>query len=1052
MTENEFEIFELQEADGKRHSALHIPRNLPSHYASDNVVKTNDVLNIFMGDVSGSMCTSWPHVVTGWQNNLMDKLMGSTKIFVFASSVSFVRSGTELTNEDNTGGGTDLTSALRTVREAVENASESNINIFFITDGEHNSGLPLPETEISLMRAPTGKTVSVYLLGIGPEFPVNYSVDIRSHLHNGNANIPTLFWAKHISDIIDQIIAIADELSSGFVKLKLNVEGHILPGLDKTSHYHLGEWVYYDQPPEELPSLSVSVNDDPPKPIEASPKPITLRHLLDGTFRQWNSVLIQQHRKKAHVPRETFDFMDSLFGYHSNIINANLPEGNNIKSRMIRKSMKSDQVEYRTLMNQSKSVIDIEGKFKNELELAETILMTTVTNRKYDMKNLKLKGHGVEEFDKDLEEFKKLYRDAKSEIQKIPPPTPEDSCRVLMTSFLGDLQDPDFELILESNKFDLMKTFTMTGIPIHAPIRDASQFNPWTLVIKNILVNPFTILSQQVLEHSIAMDSNSLGSEDKDVILQQDNEQTRFNAIIPIVPTTAAEVLRPLVHSNLYAMMCTFCILKNPHIIDFVAHIAALGCAWMNTIRLFPKENRPQFASNRLSCIIATGNLYMGRPSITRYVEALISSPKQALMTESIEEFDGKPLKCESLIKPSFFMYLSKDKFSLEQRAIVLDILLYEFIGRCLSSYKVDEPEASPYTDFFCVQLTDKEKRKTWLSKYSKAIIDSYQTKEGGSLLEKFFTLEDLIPSLRQFILKEVSLITEKIVEDLEISVDMNRVKNLRSYAACGDVRWTSFKAWAQEMEIPEERIKEAFDNDKVMAYIDASLQVRNSRDRLSKDLPKTKGILEVVTKKVLHENTRTLRSTIFNEVKDYAISQWRDSYRKIHSPLVMPMTKQEVVEAAQSKGIQITMETFHKVYRYNEKVGILRNACQIPGCPHYLQPHNNFNQHLFVEREDGCFPHALHLVSHEFCSQGLDTVVQEVVSGKHAGTRNRKLPPPPPLDSLQVLNKELQSLISHYARNGSVTMEAVLPAKEEDDGEDHNDDDDEDIFYDATP
>ncbi|XP_064113805.1 LOW QUALITY PROTEIN: uncharacterized protein LOC135220545 [Macrobrachium nipponense] len=1018
MAENEFEIFELEEADGKRHSALHIPKTLPSQYNSESVMEIKDVLNIFMGDVSGSMCTYWLHVVDGWQNHIKDKLTGTTKIFVFGSKVSFLRVGTELKKEDNGGGGTDLTSALCTVRKEVDNSSESYVNIFFVTDGEHNSGDPTPETEIALMKPPDGKTVSVYLLGIGPHFPVNYSVDIRSHMHNGNANIPTLFWAKKSDDIVDEMIAIGDELSSGLVKLNLSVEGHILPGLDKTTLVHLGEWIYFEQSPEELPPISVRINEDTLKPIISSPKPITARHLLDGPFRQWNSVLIQQHRKKAHVPREVFDLMDSLFGYYSNIIDQSLPKGCDIKSRLIRKRMKSDQVAFQTLMNQSKSIIDVEGKFKNELELAETILKSTVTNRKYDTKNLKLKGHGQDEFEGDLKEFKKLYGDLKVEIQNLPPPTPEDCCRVLMTSTLGDLQDPDFGLILEENKFDLLKTFTMTGIPVYAPIRDASQFNPWTLVIKNILVNPFTIVCQQVLEHSAAIDIKSLGLEDKDVILQQDNELTRFNAVIPIVPAAAAEILKPLVLSKIYAMMSTFCILKNPHIIDFDAHLAALACAWMKTIRMFPQENRPQFAADRLFNIVATANLYMGRSSVSRYVGALTSCPKQALMTESIDEFDGKTLKCESLVKPCFFVHLNKDKFSLEERAVLLELMLFEFIGRCLSNYKVDEPEASPYTDFFCADLTDKEKRKIWLSGYCKEIIDSYQANEGG-LLEKFFTLDDLVPSLKHFISKEVSLLTDKITSELKIAVDINQVKNLRSYAACGDVRWTSFKAWAHEMEIPEERIDEAFDASKVMAYIDASLQGRNSRDRLSKDLPKPDGILEVVIKRVLQENTRTLRSTILKEVKDYAVNYWLDEYKQVHSALVMPLRKQEVIEAAQSRGIQVTQDTFQKVYRYNEQLGILRNACQIPGCPHYLQPHNNFNQHLSVEREVENFPHCLHLVSREFCIQGLDAVFEEVLSGKHAGTQNRKLPPPPTLETLHPLHRELESLIIHYARNG---------------------------------
>ncbi|KAK7080049.1 hypothetical protein SK128_018433 [Halocaridina rubra] len=101
---------------------------------------------------------------------------------------------------------------------------------------------------------------------------------------------------------------------------------------------------------------------------------------------------------------------------------------------------------------------------------------------------------------------------------------------------------------------------------------------------------------------------------------------------------------------------------------------------------------------------------------------------------------------------------------------------------------------------------------------------------------------------------------------------------------------------------------------------------------------------------------------------------------------------------------------------KYNDRLGILRNACQIPGCPHYLQPHNNYNQHLYIEREQEDFPHSLHLVSHEFHRLGLDGVLQEVTSGNHGGTNARKRPPPPSPGALQPLTEEIKTLLTIYS------------------------------------
>lgn len=1040
--EEDFQLYGIQEAYGERHCVLRIPRKLPPYYCSEDTAATLDIFNILMADVSGSMLAYWPHVVTGWQRNIMNKLTGKTKIYVFASRVDFIREGTNLTEADNLGGGTNLTAALKTVREEVHNCSESNVRVFIVTDGQHGYGDPLPETEITKMMAPPGKTVTVYLLGIGTYFPVNYSIDIRSQLHNGNANIPSLFWAKSILDIVDQMAIIGDELYSSLVTLELNIEGSILPGLDKTTSCHLGEWIYFDQPAEDLPSMSVKVNGAEPRDISVTEKPATMRHFLDYVFRQWNSVLIQQHRKKAHVPRETFDLMDDIFRYFMSSLKIDIPQGNDIKSRMTKKRIKSYNLEYRTLKNQSKTIIDVEGTFENELELADAILKTTVTNRKYDLKNLKLKGHGLDDYERDLESFQKLFEKAKPEILKLPSPTPEDCCRVTIASTLSDLQDPNFHLMFEESKFELLRTFTMSGIPIYAPVRDASQINPWTLVIKHILVTPFTILSQQVLEQSAESGVTDLG-EDKDVILQKDNEKTRFNAIIPIVPASAAKVLKTIVLSNIYAMMATFCILKNPHIIDYSAHLAALGCAWIRTVREFPVKSRPEFARDRLECIAATAKLYMDRPSVSHYVNALISDPKQALMTESVDEFNGKNLKCESLIKPAFFMFLNKDKFSKEQVCSLLKLMLYEFIGRCLSNYKVDETEASPFTDFFCMELADPGKRKVWFDKHFKTILNVYQTTQ-GNLLERFYTLDDLLPSLKKYVSGQVLGLVDKPLENLEITTNMKKVKKLSNFGACGDIRWSSFQSWAEEMGLPDEAIQEAFKPAQVMVYVTMALNIKNSKDRLKRDLQSTDSVLETVTKKVVQENARSLRISVLKEVEEYAVVQWREAYLRAHKPLVMPMTVEEVIEAAKSRNIEVTRDTFHKVYRYTERLGLLRNACQIPDCPHYLQPHNNFNQHLSIEREEGDFPHALHLVSHEFCGQGIDGVIKEVVSGKHTGTKNRKPPPQPAPTALQPLLTQLESLLQLYNTNNSMMSEVRLTEQNKADTED-------DEFYDCN-
>ncbi|KAG7165468.1 hypothetical protein Hamer_G007313, partial [Homarus americanus] len=959
--EEDLQFFVATETDGQRHTLLRTPRSMPPRLRSASTSVNEDAFNILMADVSGSMCSFWSHVVTGWENNIRNNLEGHTKIFVFDHFVKFVRSANYLTQEDFSSGGTNLTAALKKIREEVDSCSEKYIRVFIITDGHHGSGEPLPDTEISLMNAPQGKRVDVYLLGIGYGFPVNYSIDIRSFMHTGSANVPSLFWAKEMNEIEEQMRSIGNELSVGRAILSLNYQGYTLPGLDKSLVIHLGEWNYFPESPEDLPPLTVKVNDEPPKTLPIEIKEISVNLLVDQVFRQWSSVLLQQHRKKQHVPIQTFDLMETLFKNVMNKLKSEVSDGNSVKERLQKKNLKKYEVEYATLMNQSKTVIGIEGKYQNEIELAETILKSTVTTRKYDTRNLKMKGHGQEDYGDDIQAFLKLYEKAKPSILQLPQPTPDDCCRITMTSTLLDMQDSDFHLLFEENKFDFLKTFTMTGIPVYAPVRDASQINPWTFGIKHMLVTPFTILSQRAIEAYAECDEDGFGASDKDVILQKSDEKTRFNAIIPIVPESAAGVLKPLVRSNLYAMLATFCILKNPHIIDHNAHIAALGCAWVKSITDYPPKDRPEFVQDRLKNILATAKIYMDRGGILRYVKALLKHPKQALMTESTEMFDGHTLKCESFIKPLFFLGMVKDKLTMPETINLLKLMLAEFIGRCLSNYKVNESEATPYTDFFASELNDPVTKKAWLEKHSKNIIDTFKSAQ-GNLVEMFYSIDDLRSSFKAHISTLISPLSGKLLEEIALNINMEKVKKLSNYGSCGYVKIKSFHAWAEEMGVPNDSIKEASDPSQVLRYVNEALQHHSSKERLSKDLDTTEEAMEFIKKKVIQENTKTLKESLLKEGQECAEAEWHKAYTVLHSPLVMPLKQKQIIEAAQAKGIEVTEETFSRIYRYDERLGLLRNACQIPGCPHYLSPHRNFNQHLAVEREHKNFPHCLHL------------------------------------------------------------------------------------------
>lgn len=272
--------------------------------------------NILMADVSASMNYYWPDIVSAWNTHVAHKLLGTTEIFVFDSEVTHVRSGSFLKVADLRGRGTDLTSALRTILEKVYDCRQKYVKVFIITDGCHNHDtVPQPNTVIKKMKEPMGKICDVYLLGVGKYFPVDYSLKIRSRLHNGSSNLPTLFWANRC-DIDEQMKAIGGYLAKGNeLNMKLSVPGYKMPGLTPTGDFHLSEWCYFPEDPEKHNKLKVYYQGRCSGQLILERSPVTTQILME-TFRQWNSVAIQYRNLKKRIPSDLLPFMEPLGRLH----------------------------------------------------------------------------------------------------------------------------------------------------------------------------------------------------------------------------------------------------------------------------------------------------------------------------------------------------------------------------------------------------------------------------------------------------------------------------------------------------------------------------------------------------------------------------------------------------------------------------------------------------------------------------------------------------------------------------------------------------------------
>ena len=961
-----YSLREEVEGELRQHSVLHISDS------GWNTARGDDTYNILMADVSGSMARYWNEVVRAWNGHVANNLTGRTEIYVFESELHFIREGTELKESDFESGGTDLCLALSKVKECVEKCAEKWVRVFLITDGHHSSTREDPENVIEKMLTPPSKRCEVYLLGIGSYFPVKYSVEIRSRLHNGSANMPTLYWAKGEDDIVEQGKIMETYLKKSKVAVKLSHPGSLVPGAaEDTREFYTGEWVYMSCVPDALKSLEMWIEGDKVD-ISLEALPLTLDILLDSIVPQWNSVLIQRHNLKELIPKDVFPFMERVFRYLYNRAipsETGTPSSGAIRYRLAarNKEVRGAENRFRNIVKRSRDILTTE-KFMNDMELADSVLCTTVTTRKYAVKGLQLKGHTEEDHAKDYKDFMDAYVKVKEKLNALEV-TPEDCCRVTMTSTIGDLKDEDFPQLLKLNKFEFLKTFSMSGIPIFSRSRDSTELNPWSFKVDRILTSPFSVLSQVAMEEFAKANSEAALGRDKDVCLQQDNEDSSYNAVVPVFPPAAANVLKPLVCTNLYATCATFALLKNPHIVDYTIHLAGLGATWVKTLADYPvSAERPEFVKERLRNVEATAMIYMDRPSLSFYLKELQTNPGRALMSECPrQDPEDRLLKCEALLKPLFLLHMAERAGRPVAHEVVADVVrlaTVEFLGRCL---KRTARADVPFITCFMRQLTEEEKRKEWLRERLQSFSEKILIAEGESLSNIYYP-ERIPKYVRRLLRKKREDLLKVLVDSVEPeAVTTAGLEKLYSVHNCGDVSWGRLQLCAVELGLSESEVQEIFSEKQAFVYVHHALTYTNSSERMKADVVDYDTSLEKVKWKLVEELRGCATKMIQEEIQSAFIKRWYEEYDSCHGMTIVikPMKREEILVEAKARGIGVKEETFDKVYpRYDAWLGLLRNACQSPFCPFYLIPNRSFNQHLNSERRSGRFLHRFHHVA----------------------------------------------------------------------------------------
>ena len=718
-------------------------------------------------------------------------------MYVFDNNVKFIHSNTYLSEGYFSGNGTLLSSALAKIAHLVKGCPHKHVRVFLVTDGRDSERDKDPLKHLQGNMPQDEKRIDVYILGMGSNFPVEISLGLRSRLHSGPTNFPTLFWAKDPRSVPIQVENLSKSIQPS-MSIRLNKPALLMPQMtESVTTVFPGEYLYFEEHPESLQNTLQMVCEDEPK-AEVDPywkktlaqklpsqqysnnynieerqmfargliirgdggingrvgteqrqlqssdgdeavkteifdRPrgkrailttnkslldLSTRQLLDLVFKQWGSIILQKISIGLKVDPSIYELMEKIFHYYASIEIASVPKDSNqsIQARLERKWKGKIMQEFREFLSESKGLSDIKSKYTTEVQRANAILKTTVST-KYGENAFKVKGYGgSKEWNEDMRKFMVEYKKIKDQICALPYPSPDDSCRILLTSFLGDLQDSEhFEELAKIDKLTFLEEMTFTGVPVFSPIKDSTLMNPWTFQIRNIVNSPYEIICQRVLEDGQSS-SFQRNVKQKAIYLKRKDEQTMFNTIIPIVPREHTQLLKPLLTSTIFAIACSYCVLKNATILDRNCHLAALASAWMRCVRDFPVAKRPEYICNRILNVEANAKVYMERRTIVTYIECLLTLPNRALQTEAAETFKDLKIKCESILKPCFMLQLIKDDVALLNKhkpniPKLIELILMEFIGRCVSHYQ----SSTPFVDFFLPKV-DSSARGKWLN------------------------------------------------------------------------------------------------------------------------------------------------------------------------------------------------------------------------------------------------------------------------------------------------------------------------------------------------
>lgn len=924
-----------------------------------NGLVTKQIHNIVLCDTSGSMGSYWAKVANGW-NFIVNSIDGTFSILLFDNTVKPI-SGKTLPLTQPYSGGTNIISALEGLKKEIyKYINYDLVRIYMITDGADTENYDFKnvfQNTIKTVPKPYN-ACEFYVMGLTESFPVFISQTIRANLHNGSSSIPNLFWSQECTqeEIVNEFANI-NKYNKSLCEITMEFLGYPDPYSEPTNKFYSNDWVLL----KELPDKLHFTFENTAYSLELTPNPKF--DVLIELFQQWVGLIQGLSIKttgdyspvveKAVILKEC---MESMYNTYIKILPV-ATKSMTLGERIRNKEIKTKTLQYYSLLKIVKDIgSGVRLSFMSNIELAKQLKGIHLT--KFSERNYKLRAHTEEDFEKDKAEFIKELEGIQETIKDLES---SEYCVITLDNTLEIIRAPDFIETLTNckDKVEFLQNFGITGHGVLLNLTDASSINPWVTQIKQVGVHCST-LSTTALEDMIGHDAlnTELTKQEQDscvvAIKVGDGDAEKLNAVIPLFNKKIAQVIAPIVQTNLFQLICTYSIQKSPMTINFNAHLGALSGLLGYLLTLSDSE----WVQSTIEKIKWTTLIYSQRKFLSQFIDTIWNNPELALITEKPDS----EIKCESITKALLMILISSDGKTPEQIQNTLFHVWKEYIGRVIGNN-------NNVSSWFELRGDEHFDLKVDFPDFNSVYSHGYSISE-----------------IKNSIVKSIK--SHKLTRPDNVSVIVDKIKLTKQFNG-GSVGNLTFKG----LSVFTSSLGYTVQDEDLFRFITHTLIHTSSDARAEHTVLSYEESKDWIINELLGLKINELREAKIKEYQELATKRYFEIFESEHENIVIVMNKQQIISEAIDKGINVSEETFDSVYKINPNNMLLQNACMFKQCPYYLCPRKDFSSHMERIKADHNYIQSFHRTIFEFKDKPVNTIITNLSNGVARPTKYKNVP-----------------------------------------------------------